>query len=88
MKMMMLCGLLSTLGACSAFSPVELRLPDPPIMLTAACPALQTNPGKPLQQAEAEVMWGRDRAAGRVCASRHAGLVDWVTGLVAEVGPQ
>lgn len=86
--MVMRCGLLLALTGCSVSSPVEFALPSPPVLLTAACPSLQSNPGRALSQAEVEVMWGRDRTAGRACAARHGALVEWVEGLVATVGAQ
>jgi hypothetical protein len=86
--MMMLGGMLWGLTACGVFTPAELALPKPDTALTDACPPLSVDPGRSLTQAEVEVGWGRDRAAARVCAARHAALVKWVDGLVVKVGPQ
>lgn len=86
--MMMRCCLLSVLMGCGGSSLVEIDLPSPPIVLMAPCPSLQSDPGRALSHAEVEVMWGRDRAAARACAGRHAALASWVDGLVAEVGPR
>lgn len=81
----MLAILLSGLTACGGYSPVDLDVPKPDAVLTAPCPALQSDPGRALTQAEVEILWGRDREAARVCAGRHEALVDWLDGLVRVV---
>lgn len=54
---------------------------DVPPSLTAPCAAPVTIPERNISGAEVEIGWGRDRAALRDCAQRHAALVK-------AVGPQ
>lgn len=49
----------------------------PPPSLTQPCPAPVDLPQRALNDAEVEVLWGRDRSALRACASRHAALAEW-----------
>jgi hypothetical protein len=49
-------------------------------------PPLQSDPGTELSQAQAEILWGRDRSAGRIAMERHAGLIEWVNGTLKATG--
>lgn len=69
----MLLALLSGLTACAASTSGDIQ--PPPASLMVACAQPQALPVRDVQQAEAEVFWGRDRAALRDCAERHALLV-------------
>jgi hypothetical protein len=53
----------------------------PPAALVDPCPRPQALPPAGLTQAEAEVLWGRDRAALAGCGDRHAALVVWAQGI-------
>lgn len=72
--------------ACSAFSTADVDIPRPPEILMTPAPPLQTDPGGPLAQSQVEILWGRDRSAGRAAMDRHAALVTWVEGLLSETG--
>ena len=73
---------LSALTACGVFSTAEVEIKRPPDVLMTPAPALQSDPGGALTQAQVEILWGRDRSAGRVAMERHAGLVAWVEDLL------
>lgn len=52
---------------------VDLRGPDSALVKRCDDPVLL--PGRALNQAEMEALWGRDRAALVVCRERHSGLL-------------
>lgn len=76
----------SLVAACGAYSAAEVDVSPPPAVLMAPAPPLQSDPGRALTQAEVEIMWGRDREAGRTAMRRHAGLVAWVRETLAVLG--
>ena len=71
----MLIALPCLLGACGASTPVDV--PPPPAEMVSRCAAPLSLPARDATQAEVERWWGRDRAALRDCADRHAALSDW-----------
>ncbi len=87
-KISMLIALPFLVPACSVFSPASLDLDPPPAVAMAPCPSLQSDPGRALSQAEAEIYWGRDRSAWRSCNGKHEILIDWIDGVTAELGPR
>jgi len=67
------CLLVASCGS-TGIEPVR---PSPPPSLTQPCMVPGVLPERGLSDQEVEVFWGRDRAALRACAGRHAGLVEW-----------
>jgi hypothetical protein len=53
----------------------------PPAALVDPCPRPQALPPAGLTQAQAEVLWGRDRAALVECRDRHRAMVTWAGGI-------
>jgi hypothetical protein len=53
----------------------------PPAALVDPCPRPQALPPAGLTQAQAEVLWGRDRAALAGCGDRHAALAAYLRGV-------
>jgi len=76
--MTMLGGSLCLLAACSGSIVADMA--GVPAKLTASCAAPVALPQRDIRQAEVELAWGRDRAALRDCASRHALLADFLEG--------
>lgn len=84
MQILMPLAPLLALTACAAFrgsDPPPPSFPPPPASLMLACDSPTHLPERMITQAEAEILWGRDRRALRGCASDHAGLVAWVDAL-------
>lgn len=82
----MLTVALSTVTACGVFSTAKVAINRPPEILMTPAPPLQSDPGGDLAQAQVEVLWGRDRSAGRAAMERHAGLIAWVNDLLKDTG--
>lgn len=59
-------------------------LQPPPAALVDPCRRPQTLPPAGMTQAQAEVLWGRDRAALVDCGDRHRALAQWVSGVTVQ----
>lgn len=66
------------LAACGASTGADL--PAPPDGLGAPCTLPAALPARAMTQGEVEIAWGRERAALRDCAKRHALLVEFIEG--------
>lgn len=67
------------LTACSGSTVGDTAVIDrPPPSLAVPCDGPAVLPARSLTQAEAETLWGRDRAALRRCGGQVRGLADWL----------
>jgi hypothetical protein len=66
----------SMLSACLGSSYVEPATVPPSLKVPCADPV--SLPDRGLNDAEIELLWGRDRSALRVCGSKHEVLADAV----------
>jgi len=76
-RILTLVGLPLALTACAASTAGNPHISPPPSLL-APCDKPVRLPERALTQAEAETLWGRDRAALRRCGERQRGLVEIV----------
>ena len=62
------------LTGCGGLTKGELVAVAPRASAVAACSAPVVLPERDISATEVEILWGRDRSALRICASRHAAL--------------